>query len=67
MQERIRMLAPLPIVHEAPSLLGDLRQALSLRPTLADHPRRLAEYLEADEPSVRACLEVLHVEGFLCP
>jgi hypothetical protein len=67
MPERIRMLAPTPIVHDLPILLGDVRQALSLRPALADHPRRLAEYLEADERAVWECLEALYVEGFLCP
>jgi len=61
------MLAPTLIVHDPPSLLGDVRQALSLRPTLADYPARLAEHLEADEQAVWACLEVLYLEGFLCP
>ena len=56
------MLAPTPIVHDPPTLLGDARQALSLRPALADFPTRLAEYLEADEWAVRACLEALTVE-----
>jgi len=63
MRERIRMLAPNSIVHDPPSLLGDVRQALSLRPALADFPTRLAEHLEADEWAVRACLEALTVEG----
>jgi hypothetical protein len=40
---------------------------LSLRPTLADYPARLAEHLEADEQAVWACLEALYLEGFLCP
>jgi hypothetical protein len=62
MPERIKMLAPTPIVHDPPSLLGDVRQALSLRPALADFPTRLAEHLEADEWAVRACLEALTVE-----
>lgn len=53
------MLAPRPIVHEPPSLLGDVRQALSLRPALADCPERLAKHLEADEQQVGACLEAL--------
>jgi hypothetical protein len=61
------MLAPTPIVHDPPTLLGDVRLALSLRPTLADFPARLAEHLEADERAVMACLEALYVEGFLCP
>ena len=43
------MLAPALIVHDSPSLLGDVRQALSLHPALADYPARLAEHLEADE------------------
>jgi hypothetical protein len=63
MPERIKMLAPTPIIHEPPSLLGDVRQALSLRPALVDFPARLAEHLEADEWAVRACLEALTVEG----
>jgi hypothetical protein len=62
MPERIKMLAPTTIVHDPPSLLGDVRQALSLRPALADFPTRLAEHLEADEWAVRACLEALLVE-----
>jgi len=62
MRERIKMLAPNTIVHDPPSLLGDVRQALSLRPVLADFPTRLAEHLEADEWAVRACLEALTVE-----
>ena len=62
MPERIKMLAPNTIVHDQPSLLGDVRQALSLRPALADFPARLAEHLEADEWAVRACLEALTVE-----
>jgi hypothetical protein len=57
------MLAPTPILHDPPSLLGDLRQALSLRPALADYPRRLADHLEADEHAVRDCLEALRIEG----
>jgi hypothetical protein len=60
------MLAPIPIVHDLSSLLGDVRQALSLRPTLADHPRRLAEHLEAEECAVRECLDVLYIGGLLC-
>jgi hypothetical protein len=63
----IKMLAPTPIVHDPPALLGDVRQALSLRPALADFPARLAEHLEADERVVRECLEVLYLEGLLCP
>jgi hypothetical protein len=63
MPERIKMLAPTAIVHDPPSLLGDVRQALSLRPALTDFPARLAEHLEADERAVRACLEALLVEG----
>ena len=62
MPERIKMLAPTPIVHDQPSLLGDVRQALSLRPAWADFPARLAEHLEADEQAVGTCLEALTVE-----
>jgi hypothetical protein len=53
------MLAPTPIVHDPPSLLGDVRQALSLRPALADCPAGLAKHLEAEEQAVRTCLEAL--------
>ncbi len=53
------MLAPTPILHDSPSLLGDVRQALSLHPALADYPCRLAEHLEAGEQDIRHCLEVL--------
>jgi hypothetical protein len=56
------MLAPTPIVHDPPSLLGDVRQALSLRPALTDFPARLAKHLKAEEWAVRACLEALKVE-----
>ncbi len=56
------MLSPIPIVHDTPALLGDLRLALSLSPELADYPRRLAEHLEADEQDVRGCLEALRDE-----
>ena len=56
------MLAPKIIVHDPPTLLGDVRQALSLRPALADFPNQLAEHLKADEWAVRACLEALTVE-----
>ena len=60
------MIAPNPVyTNDPPSLLGDVRQALSLRPSLADYPRRLAEYLETDEEAV--CLEALYVEGLPCP
>ena len=61
------MLAPNTIVHNPPSLLGDVRQALSLRPALADFPARLAECLETDESAVRECLRILYLEGHLCP
>jgi hypothetical protein len=57
------MLAPTPIVHDPPSLLGDVRQALSLRPELAAYPRRLVEHLEAEEQPVRECLDALRIEG----
>jgi hypothetical protein len=61
------MLAPIPIVHNPPDLLGDVRMVLSLRPTLADFPVRLAECLEADERTVRECLDTIFLEGWLCP
>ena len=67
MPERIEMLAPTPIVPDPRTLLGDVRQALSLRPGLADFPARLAEYLKADERTVRECLEALYLEGLPCP
>jgi hypothetical protein len=57
------MLVPNRIVHDPPSLLGDVRQELSLRPALADYPAGLAERLEAEEQAVRVCLEALEVEG----
>jgi hypothetical protein len=60
------MLAPNPIVHDPPSLLGDVRQELSLSPALADYPAGLAERLEAEEQAVRTCLEALDLEGCLC-
>jgi hypothetical protein len=62
MPERIKMLAPTPIVHDPSNLLGDMRQALSLRPALAEFPARLAEHLDADERAIRACLEALLIE-----
>jgi hypothetical protein len=60
------MLAPIPIVHDASTLLGDVRQALSLCPNLVDSPARLAELLEADECAVRECLDALYLDGGLC-
>ncbi len=63
MPERIKMLAPTPIVHDPPTLLGDVRQALSLRPELAEHPQRLAAHLGADEQAVLMCLDALRAEG----
>jgi hypothetical protein len=48
--------------HDPPALLGDLRLALSLRPQLADHPRRLASHLKAEEQDVRQCLEAIRDE-----
>jgi hypothetical protein len=57
------MLAPNRIVHDPRSLLGDVRQELSLRPALADYPAGLAERLEAEEQAVWVCLEALEVEG----
>ena len=61
------MIAPNPVyTNHPPTLLGDVRQALSYRPDLADYPARLAKYLEADEQAVRTCLEALDLEGCLC-
>ena len=57
------MLAPTSIVHDPPSLLADVRQALSLRPELAAYPRRLADHLEAEEQTVQECLDALRIEG----
>ena len=57
------MLAPVaPIVHDPPSLLGDLRLALSLRPELEYHPEQLAAQLGAKEQAVRDCLESIRDE-----
>lgn len=56
------MLAPAPILHDPPALLGDVRQALSLRPELVDYPARLAKHLEAEEQAVRECLVALRIE-----
>src|SRR4028119_710321 len=53
------MLAPAPILHDPPELLGDLRLALSLRPQLADYPRRRATYLEAGEQDAPAWLAAI--------
>lgn len=58
---------PYQSVHDSPVLLGDLRLALSPRPELADHPRRLAEHLKADEQDVRRCLDVLYLDDELLP
>ena len=56
------MLAPAPILHDPPILLGDLRFAPSLRPQLVDYLWCLAGHLEADEQDVRECLEALRDE-----
>jgi len=48
---------------DSPTLLGDVRRALSFYPEAVAHPRRLADHLGADERAVRECLEVLRVEG----
>jgi hypothetical protein len=62
------LLAPSRILPDSPTvLLGDLRLAISLRPELAHHPRRLAEYLKVRELEVRMCLEALRVEGEVLP
>jgi hypothetical protein len=63
MRERIRMLAPTHIVYDPPALIGDLRQALSLRPSLVDYPQRLAKELKADEHEILVCLEALEIDG----
>lgn len=62
MRERIRMLAPLPIVDDD-CLLADVRGLLNLRPALAEHPECLAAWLGTDEHAVRVTLEALTVEG----
>jgi hypothetical protein len=41
-------LLPTPILHDLPTLLGDVRQELSLRPVLADYQARLAQAPEWD-------------------
>jgi hypothetical protein len=62
------MIAPKPVYkNDPPSLLADVREAVSLRPALADYPQRLGAEHEADEEAVRACLEALLVDGLLCP
>ena len=61
------MLAPNPIVHDPPSLLGDVRLTLSLSPHLLDHPEVLAALLEADEHEIEAALEALLVEDEVLP
>jgi hypothetical protein len=48
-------------------LLPDVRLLLSSCPEFAAHPERLAAMLEVEENSVRACLEALYLEGYLCP
>jgi hypothetical protein len=63
MPERIRMLAPTVIVHDAPCLLADVRELLHLRPALVDYPERIAALLGADDYEVRLLLEALEVEG----
>jgi hypothetical protein len=60
------MIAPLQIIPE-PDLLPGGRLLLSWYPELAGYPERLAEELEVEEHDVRACLEVLELEGWLCP
>ncbi len=56
------MIAPSRIIHDPPCLLADVRQALSIRPTFADYPERLAALLGADDHDVVIVLEVLQVE-----
>jgi hypothetical protein len=62
-RERIKMLGPTLILHDAACLLADIRLLLSRWPGLVDYPERLAALLGADEHDVRAVLEALKVEG----
>jgi len=48
-----------------PDLLPEVRFLLSWYLELADYPVRLAVELEVEEHGVRACLEVLKVEGWV--
>jgi hypothetical protein len=63
MPERIKMLAPTPIVHDPPSLLGNVRGLLHVWPQLVAYPGRLAALLGVDEYAVHDALEALEVEG----
>jgi len=60
MPERIKMLAPAPIVHD--SVLADVRGLLHVWPLLVAFPERLAALLGVDEYAVRRALEALQVE-----
>ena len=51
------------VYDEPPDLLADVRQALSTRPILVDHPERLAVLLGAGEQDITHVLEALTVEG----
>jgi hypothetical protein len=57
------MLAPTPIVHDPPSLLGDVRGLLHVWPQLVAYPSRLAALLRVDEHAVQQALEALEVDG----
>jgi hypothetical protein len=50
-------------MHDPHCLLADVRQALSIRPTLVDYPDRLAALLKVDEHDVVLILEALKVDG----
>jgi hypothetical protein len=61
MPERIKMLAPTPIVHE--TVLADVRGLLHVWPQLVAYLGRLAALLGVDEYAVHDALEALEVEG----
>jgi hypothetical protein len=61
MPERIKMLAPTPIVHE--TVLADVRGLLHVWPQLVAYPSRLAALLGVDEHAVQHALEALEVDG----
>jgi hypothetical protein len=61
MPERIKMLAPTPIVHE--TVLADVRGLLHVWPQLVAYPSRLAALIGVDEHAVHDALEALEVDG----
>jgi hypothetical protein len=61
------MLPPLKRSIPEHEQLPEVRFVLNGCPELGDHPECLAAELEAEEQAVRVCLEVLHLEGCLCP